>query len=107
MLAGCFRHMLMPCLDSMPKRLMPAQPAAFFASDGYYNTAPGSTLSLVIQPNYYSATVRALSFALPPLICAAPSPSRTLCCIVTPAMCSSCWQFWDRQFGVRDPVCRT
>ncbi len=37
---------------------MPAQPAAFFAADGYYNTAPGSTLSLVIQPNYYSAAVR-------------------------------------------------
>jgi hypothetical protein len=35
------------------------QPAAFFAADGYYNTAPGSTLSLVIQPNYYDAIVRA------------------------------------------------
>ena len=37
------------------------QPAAFFAADGYYNTAPGSTLSLVIQPNYYDAIVRARS----------------------------------------------
>lgn len=37
---------------------MLAQPAAFFAPTGYYNTAPGSTLSVVIQPNYYSAIVR-------------------------------------------------
>ena len=35
-----------------------AQPAAFFAAAGYYHTAPGSTLSLVVQPNYYSASVR-------------------------------------------------
>ena len=52
-------------MTSMVTLMVAAQPAAFFATTGYYHTAPGSTLSVVIQPNYYDAIVRALPSARP------------------------------------------
>ena len=68
---------MMPSQTAPPTVYISPQPAAFFAADGYYNTAPGSTLSLIIQPNYYSAIVRSLMQA--------SCVTHTLCfdCIVT------------------------